>query len=99
MRSHVGKHIESGSRRGGPFIVDADGHTLLTALALRGGHIQRNHSGICSIISDGLSKARCLHLGGESDRTCKGVFWNACPAVTDENARNKMNGIIPGLVF
>jgi hypothetical protein len=46
LRAHVGKQIQSGSRRGGPFIVDAHGHSLLTAPALRGGHIQRNHNDI-----------------------------------------------------
>jgi hypothetical protein len=33
------------------------------------------------------------------DRTYKGIVRNACPAVTDENARNKMNGIIPDIVI
>jgi hypothetical protein len=61
-RAHVGKHIQSVSRRGGPFIVDAHGHSLLTAPALRGGHIQRNHNGICSTIFYGLREARSPHL-------------------------------------
>jgi hypothetical protein len=66
---------------------------------LRGGHIQRNHNGICSTISDGLCEARCPHLGEGMDRTCEGIFWNAFPPVTDEDARNKMNGIVPGIVI
>jgi hypothetical protein len=66
---------------------------------LRGGHIQHNHNGICSTISDELREARCSHLGGGMDRICKGVFRNAFPAVTDEDARNKMNGIIPDFVL
>jgi hypothetical protein len=64
LRAHVGKHIQSGSRRGGPYIVDAHGLNLLTALGLPGGHIQRNHNGICSTISDGLREAQISHLGG-----------------------------------
>jgi hypothetical protein len=99
LRAHVGKHIQSGTRRGGPFIVDAHGHNLLTAPALRGGHIQRNHNGICSTISDGLREARCSHLGGVTDRTCKGVFRNACSRVTDEDALNKINAIIPDIAI
>jgi hypothetical protein len=39
LRSQIGKHIQSGSRKGASFIVDAHGHHLLTALALLGGHI------------------------------------------------------------
>jgi hypothetical protein len=39
LRAHVGKHIKSGSRRGGPYIVDPHGHNLLTAPGLQGGHI------------------------------------------------------------
>jgi hypothetical protein len=58
-----------------------------------------NHSGICSTISEGLREAQCPHLGAVMDRTCKGVFRNACPAVTDEDAGNIMNGIIPDIVF
>jgi hypothetical protein len=41
LRAHVGKHIKSGSRRGGPLIVDAHGLNLLTAPGLQGGIIQR----------------------------------------------------------
>jgi hypothetical protein len=63
LRAHVGKHIQSGSRSAGPYIVDAHGHNLLTAPALRGGHVQRNHNGICSTISDGLCEAQIPHLG------------------------------------
>jgi hypothetical protein len=86
-------------RRGGPFIVDAHGHNLLAALAFRGGHIQRNLNGIASTISDGLREAKISHLGGGTDRTCKGIFRNACPVVTDEDSRNKMDGIIPSIVI
>jgi predicted secreted protein len=96
LSAHVGKHIQSGTRRGGPFIVDAHGHNLLTAPGLRGRHIQRNHNGICSTNSDGLREARCPQLG---TRTFKGVFRNACPAVTDEDAWNKINGIIPDIAI
>jgi hypothetical protein len=39
LRAHDGKHIQSGSRRGGPFIVDAHGHDLFTTPGLRGEHI------------------------------------------------------------
>jgi hypothetical protein len=99
LRAHVGKQIHSGSRKGGPYIVDAQGHSLLTAPALRGEHIQRNHNGIFNTISDGLREARCPHIGGGTDRTCKGVFRNACPAVTDEDARRMMNGIISDFVI
>jgi hypothetical protein len=63
LRAHVGKHIQSGTRRGGPHIVDAHGHSFLSAPALRDGHIQHNHHGICRTISDGLCEARCRHLG------------------------------------
>jgi hypothetical protein len=82
LRAHVGKHIQPGTPRGGPFIVDAHEHNLLTAPALRGGYNQRKHNGICSTISDGLRKARCPHLDGGTDRTFKGVFRNLSPAVT-----------------
>jgi hypothetical protein len=70
LRAHVGKHIKSGSRRGGPHIVDPHGHNLLTAPGLRGGHIQCNHNGICSTISVGLSEAKIPHRGGGSARSC-----------------------------
>jgi hypothetical protein len=96
---HVGKHIHSGLRRGGPYIVDAHGHNLLTAPALRGGHVQRNHNGICSSISNGFREARISHLGAGTDRTCKGTFRSACPAVTDEDVGIIINGIIPDLVL
>jgi hypothetical protein len=99
LRAHVGKHIQSGTRGGGPFIVDVHGHNLLTAPALRGGHIQRNHNGICSTLSDGLRAPRISNLGAGTDRTCKGTFQSACPAVTDEDAGNIMNEIIPDLVL
>jgi hypothetical protein len=45
-RAHVGKHLQSGARRGGLFIVDAHGQNLLTALAF----------------SDGLREARIPHF-------------------------------------
>jgi hypothetical protein len=99
LKAHVGKHIHSGSRRGGPYIADAYGQNILTALALRGGRIQRNHNGICSTISDGLREARIPHLGAGTDRTCKGIFRSACPVVTDEDARKKINGIIPDIAL
>jgi hypothetical protein len=54
---------------------------------LQGGHIQRNHNGICRTISDGLREAQIPHRGGGTDRSCKGTFRNACPAVTDEDLR------------
>jgi hypothetical protein len=57
LRAHVGKPIQSDMRRGGPFIVDAHRKSLLTAQASRSGRIQRNHNGICSIISDRLREA------------------------------------------
>jgi hypothetical protein len=99
LRAHVGKHLQSGSRRGGSYIVDAHGHTLLTAPGLRGGHIQRNHNGICSTISDGLREAKIPHRSGGTGRSCKGAFLSTCPAVTDEDAVKIMNGIIPDLVI
>jgi hypothetical protein len=54
---------------------------------------------LCSTISDGLREARCPHLGAGTDRSCKGVFRNACPAVTDEDVGNIMNGIVPDFVI
>jgi hypothetical protein len=66
---------------------------------LRGGHIQRNHNGICSTISDGLRKAQIPHRGGGSARSCNGIFRGACPAMTDEDAKKIMNGIIPDLII
>jgi hypothetical protein len=99
LRAHVGKHIQSGSRRGGPFIVDAHRDTTFLRRRPCVGHIQRNHNGTCSTISDGLSEARCPHLGGGTDRSCKGVCRSACPAVTNEDERNKMNGTIPDIVL
>jgi hypothetical protein len=99
LRAHVGKHLQSGSRRGGPYTVDAHGLNLLTAPALRGGHIQRNHNGICSTISDGLREARIPYLGGGTARSCKGIFRNACPAMTDEDADIVLNGMIPDLII
>jgi hypothetical protein len=71
---------------------------LLTAPGLRGGHIQRNHNGICSTISDGLREAQIPHRGGGTDRSCKGIFRGTCPAMTDEDAAKIMNGIIPDLI-
>jgi hypothetical protein len=99
LRARIGKHIQSGIRRGGLLIVDAHGHSLLTAPALRGGHIQRNHNGICSTISDGLREARVPHLGTDTHCTIKSIFRNACPRVTDETVMKKINGIILDLVL
>jgi hypothetical protein len=93
LRAHVGKHIQSGTRRGGPFIVDARSYG---APASQGGHIQRDHSGICSTISDGLREAQCPHLGAGTQCSCK-VSRNSFPRVTDETAMR--NGIIPDLVL
>jgi hypothetical protein len=90
--AHVGKHIQSGTRRDGPFIVDAHGRKLLTAPALWGGHIQRKNA-ICSTISDGLREARCPHLGAGTDCTSWEIFRNTFLQVTDEDALNKINGI------
>jgi hypothetical protein len=94
-----GVTFRSGMRRGGTFIVDAYGHSLLTAPALRGGHIQLKQNSICSTISDGLREARCPHLGAGTHCTCKGIFRNAFPRVTDEKAMRNINGIIPELVL
>jgi hypothetical protein len=99
LRAHVGKHLQSGSRRCGPYIVDANGLNLLTALSLRGGHIQRNHNGIYSTISDGLREAQIPHRGAGTNRSCKGTFRSACPAMTDKDAVKIMNGIIPDLII
>jgi hypothetical protein len=99
LRAHVGEHIQSGTRRGGPFIVDSHRHNLFTALALQSGHIQRKHNGICRTIFDGLREARCPHLGAGTHCTCKDIFRNAFPRVTDETAMKNINGIIPGLVL
>jgi hypothetical protein len=99
LRAHVGKHIQPGSRWGGPYIADAHGHNLLTAPGLRGGHIQLNHNGIFSTISDGLHEAQIPHCGGGTDRSCKDTFRSACLAVTDEDAGKIMNGIIPDFVI
>jgi hypothetical protein len=80
--------------RGCPFIVDAHGQSLLTAPALRDG----NHNVICSTISDGLREATCPHLGVGTHFTCKGIFRNTFPQVTDGAAMKNINGIIPDLV-
>jgi hypothetical protein len=66
---------------------------------LRGINIQRNHNGICSTISGGLCEAQIPHLGGGTARLCKGTFWRACPAMTDEDADIFLNGIIPDLTI
>jgi hypothetical protein len=66
---------------------------------LRGGHIQRNHNGICRITSDGLREAQIPHRGRGTGCSCKGTFRSACPAVTDGDAEKIMNGIIPDLIF
>jgi hypothetical protein len=97
LRAHVGKHLQSGMRRGGPYIVDPHGLNILTAPALPGEHIQRNHSSICSTISDGLREAQIPHRGGGTARSCNGIFWGACPAMTDEDAEKVTNAIIPDL--
>jgi hypothetical protein len=99
LGAHIGKPIQSGVHRGGPFIVDAHGHSLLTAPALRGGHIQRNHNDICNTISDGLRDARCPHLGTGMYCNCKGIFRGAFSRVIDETAMKNINGIIPDLVL
>jgi hypothetical protein len=91
LRAHIGKHIRSGMRRGGPSIVNAQGHSLLTAPALRGGHIQHKHNGICSTISDELREARCPHLGASTHCIFKGVFRDTFPRVTDEEAIKNIN--------
>jgi hypothetical protein len=56
-------------------------------------------SGICRTISDGLHEARCPHLGGDMDRTGKGIFQNVFPPVTDEDAWNENDGIILDIVL
>jgi hypothetical protein len=99
LRAHVGKHLQLGSRKGGPYIVDPHGLNLHTAPGLQGGHIQRNHNGICSTISDGLREAQIPHRGGGTDRSCKGTFRSACQAVTNEDAVKIMNGIIPDFII
>jgi hypothetical protein len=99
LRPHVGKHLQSGMRRGGPYIVDPHGLSLLTAPALPGGHIQRNHNGICSTISDGLRQTQIPYRGGGTDRSCKGVFRGACPAMTEEDAVKIMNGMVTDLMI
>jgi hypothetical protein len=66
---------------------------------LPGGHIQLNHNGICSTISDGLHEAQIPHRGGGTDRSCKGTFRGACPAMTDEDAKKVMNAIIQDLII
>jgi hypothetical protein len=99
LRAHIGKHIQAGMRRGGPFIVDDHGQSLLTAPALQGGHIQRNHNGICSNISDELREARYPHLGAGTHCSSKGISRNTLPLVTNETAIKNINGIIPDLVL
>jgi hypothetical protein len=69
------------------------------APALWGGHIQRNHNGICSTVSEGLREAQWPNLGAGTHCTCKGIFRNAFPRVTDETAMKNINGIIPDLVL
>jgi hypothetical protein len=39
------------------------------------------------------------HCGGGADRSCKGIFRSASPAVTDEDAEKIMNAIILDLVI
>jgi hypothetical protein len=99
LRAYVGKHLQRGMRRGGPYIVDPHGLNLLTAPALPGGQIQRNHNGIYRTISDGLRETQIPHRGGGTDRSCNGIFRGACPAMTDEDAVKIMNGIIPDLII
>jgi hypothetical protein len=84
-------------RRGGPCIVDSHGLNLLTAPGLPGRHIQRNHNGICSTISGGLREVQIPNRGGGTDRSCKGTFRSACPAMTDEDTGNIINVIEPSL--
>jgi hypothetical protein len=66
---------------------------------LQGGHIQRNHNGNCSTISDGLREAQIPNRGGGTGRSYKGVFRGACPAMTEEDAVKFMNGIIPEFII
>jgi hypothetical protein len=99
LRARVGKPIQSGMRRGGPYIVDAHRKSLITAPALQGGHIQRNHNCICSTISDGLREARCPQLGAGTHFTCKGNFRNTFQRMTDETAMKNINKIAPDFVL
>jgi hypothetical protein len=69
------------------------------APGLQGGHIQRNHNGICSTISDGLSEAQIPHRGGGTACTFNGIFRGACSAMTDEDAEKVMNAIIPDIMI
>jgi hypothetical protein len=66
---------------------------------LQGGHIQRNHNGICSFISNGLREARIPHRSGGTARSCTGIFRGACPAMNDEDADIVVNGIIPDRII
>jgi hypothetical protein len=89
LRARVGEHIQSG-RVG---VVPSSLMPTDTAF-LRDGHIQRNHNGICSTISGRLREARCPHLGAGTQCTCKGIFRNDFPRVTDETAMKNINGIL-----
>jgi hypothetical protein len=100
LRAHIGKLIHSGIRRGGSFVVDAHEHFLLTATALRGEHSQHNNNNcICSTISGGLREAQCPHLGAGTHGTCKGIFRNVFPRVTDETVMKNIKVIIPDLAL
>jgi hypothetical protein len=46
-----------------------------------------------------LRKASLPLLGGDSDRTCKGIFGAACPPRLDEENLQKINGIIPDILL
>ena len=97
LRTYVGKAIKTGNRRL-QAVVDPEGHTVLSTPTQRGGDFQYNHISVCNVISAWLRKASLPHLGGSSDRTCRGIFRAACPYV-DEEMLQSINGIIPDFLF
>jgi hypothetical protein len=88
LKAHVGKNIKTGSRQIHA-VVDAEGHVVLSTPTQRGGDFQHNHISICNTISMWLTKGSLPHLGGSSDRTCKGIFGAACPPV--DTRSNRLN--------
>lgn len=69
-----------------------------TPSSLLGADFQHNHAGIGAVISWWLRRSSLPFLGGDSDRTCKGVFGAACPRL-DEDMLTAINGIIPDFLF
>jgi hypothetical protein len=97
LRSHVGKHIQSGLRRGVPLSLIPKDITFLRRRAC-GMDISSATTTASAAPSPTDSARREFHISARVlTALCKGTFRSAFPAMTDEDAVKIMNGIIPDL--